>query len=97
VPLPVDLRVRDGAPRRAYATNLSPGGVCLHLREILPAGEPVLLVFSLPGAPAPIQARGRVTWAERVDPAEEPRFFEAGVRLEVVGEADAQAIRSFAG
>jgi hypothetical protein len=91
----VRLRTRDGATGDAYATNLSSSGICLHLRAPLPVGEPVALHFELPGEAAAIQARGRVTWSEDVDPAERPRFFEAGVRLELVAEADAERLRRF--
>lgn len=72
---------------------MSPGGICLHLRAPLPAGESVSLGFDLPDGSGRIEARGRVTWSEDVDPAWAPRFFEVGVRLEVVG--DPESLRRF--
>jgi uncharacterized protein (TIGR02266 family) len=95
VPIAVEVRRHGCPPRRDYATNVSPGGLCLHLREPLPAGEPVALAFELPGEPGRIEVRGRVTWSEQVDPAASPRFFEAGVRIEVVGEAERERIVRF--
>jgi uncharacterized protein (TIGR02266 family) len=91
----VALRVRDGSSLDAWATNVSPGGICLHLRAPLPVGESVSLRFELPDGSGRVEARGRVSWSEDVDPAWSPRFFEVGVRLEVVGEADAARLRSF--
>jgi uncharacterized protein (TIGR02266 family) len=93
VPLPVELRTRAGATPDAYATNLSPGGLCLHLRSPLPVGEAVALAFELPDGGGRVEARGRVTWSEQPDPASAPRFYEVGVRLEVA--ADPDALRRF--
>ena len=95
MPIAVEVRRRGRSPQRDYATNLSPSGLCLHSREPLPAGEPVLLVFDLPGEPGPIEIRGRVIWSERVDPAVGARFFEAGVRIEVLGESERERIARF--
>ena len=101
MPLPVELERRATGPERAYATNLSPGGICLHLRAPLPVGEPVRVRLALRGVlPArggePIEARGRVTWSESPAPEAEARFFEVGVRFEVVAEADRQRIQALA-
>jgi uncharacterized protein (TIGR02266 family) len=95
VPIPVEVRRHGSAPRRDYATNVSPGGLCLHLREPLPAGEAVALAFELPGEPGRIEIRGRVTWSEQVDPAAAARFFEAGVRIEVASETERERIARF--
>lgn len=94
VPLPVDLERRAGGIERAWATNLSPGGLCLHLRAPLPVGEPVRVSLPLPDAGEPIEARGRVTWAESPAPEAAARFFEVGVRFEVVAEADRRRIQA---
>jgi uncharacterized protein (TIGR02266 family) len=96
VPLPVELERRATGPERAYATNLSPGGICLHLRAPLPVGEPVRVRLALPDGAEPIEARGRVTWSESPAPEAEARFFEVGVRFEVVAEADRQRIQALA-
>jgi uncharacterized protein (TIGR02266 family) len=96
VPLPVEVERRSTGVERAWATNLSPGGICLHLRAPLPVGEPVRVCLSLPDGDAPIEARGRVTWSESPAPEAEARFFEVGVRFEVVAEADRRRLQALA-
>lgn len=86
---------RDRAVAREYATNLSTSGICLHLRAPLPAGEPVRVVFEIPGEDGVVEARGRVSWAETTEPGVDAQFFEAGVRFEVVADADRDRIQRF--
>lgn len=95
MPIAVALHRRDRAAAREYATNLSASGLCLHLRAPLPVGEPVRVVFALPHDSAAIEARGRVSWAETPDAEASPRFFEAGVRFEVVADADRERLARF--
>lgn len=86
---------RDGEAALEYATNLSPGGVCLQARLRLAVGEGVTVAFALPGEDGTIRARGRVTWREDDDPKAEARFLETGVRFEVVDETDRERITRF--
>ncbi|MDD1633058.1 MAG: PilZ domain-containing protein [Methylococcaceae bacterium] len=95
VPIAVDVFRRDGEAALEYATNLSPGGVCLHARLRLTVGENVTVAFALPGDEGRIRARGRVTWREDDDPRAEARFLETGVRFEVVDETDRERITRF--
>lgn len=97
MPLAVEFERRSGGPERGYATNLSPGGICLHLRAPLPVGEPVRVWLTLPDAGEPIEARGRVTWSEAPASETAARFFEVGVRFEVVAEADRRQIQALTG
>lgn len=94
MPLPVELERRSAGASRAWATNLSPGGICLHLQAPLPVGEPVRVRLTLPDGGEPIETRGRVTWAESPPPEAAARFFEVGIRFEVVAETDRQRIQS---
>lgn len=96
VPLPVELERRGAEASRAWATNLSPGGICLHLLAPLPVGEPVQVRLALPDGGDPIEARGRVTWAESPPEEAAARFFEVGIRFEVVADADRRRIQLLA-
>jgi uncharacterized protein (TIGR02266 family) len=95
VPLAVEVSLREGAPADEYATNLSPGGICLHARTRLEVGEGVAVAFELPDGGRRVEARGRVTWHEDEDPAAAARFREAGVRFEVIDESDRERILRF--
>ena len=95
VPIAVDVFRRDGEAALEYATNLSPGGVCLQARLRLTVGEDVTVSFSLPGEDGQIRARGRVTWREDVDPDAQACFLETGVRFEGVDETDRERITRF--
>ena len=86
---------RGGGAALEYATNLSPGGICLHARARLAVGEGVAVAFALPDGGRRIEARGRVTWREDDDPAAQARFLETGVRFEVLDEADRERILRF--
>ena len=95
VPIAVEVFRRDGEAVLEYATNLSPGGVCLHARVRLTLGESVTVAFALPGEDGRIRARGRVTWCEDDDPKAEACFLETGVRFEVIDEIDRERITRF--
>jgi uncharacterized protein (TIGR02266 family) len=95
VPIAVELARRNGDAALEYATNLSPGGICLHARTRLEVGEGVAVAFALPDGGRRIEARGRVTWREDEDPAAQARFCEAGVRFEVLDEPDRERILRF--
>jgi uncharacterized protein (TIGR02266 family) len=95
VPIAVEIARRGGEAAPEYATNLSPGGICLHARTRLEVGECVAVAFALPDGGRRIEARGRVTWHEDEDPAEQARFREAGVRFEVIDEPDRERILRF--
>jgi uncharacterized protein (TIGR02266 family) len=90
----VHLELRSAGVEHAWATNLSPGGICLHLRAPLPVGEPVSLRIVMPDEAEPIAARGRVTWAESPVSEAAARFFEVGIRFEVLTEPDRRRIQS---
>ena len=95
VPLPVEVERRGVEASLAYVTNLSASGACLHLAARLAVGDAVLLRVALPDQGEPLAARGRVSWCE--DPPAElgARFVEAGIRFEVLSEADRARIAHF--
>ena len=95
VPIAVEVMRRGAAPAPEYATNLSPGGICLQARLRLHVGDDVTVAFVLPGDERPIEARGRVSWREDDDPSAAASFLETGVRFEVLDEADRERITRF--
>jgi Tfp pilus assembly protein PilZ len=76
-------------------TDLSASGARVHLADALPVGTAVLLRIAIPGEVGSIEARGRVSWCEQPEPAEDARFREAGVRFEVVGEEARRVLHRF--
>ena len=86
---------RGVEPTQEYATNLSPGGICLHARLRLRVGDDVTVAFVLPGEDRRIEARGRVSWCEDDDPSAAACFLETGVRFEVIDEGDRERISRF--
>ena len=97
VPIAVEVIRRGGEAAHEYATNLSPGGICLHARLRLCVGDDVKVAFVLPGEQVRIEARGRVSWREDDDPRAEACFLETGVRFEGLDEADRERIAHFVG
>jgi uncharacterized protein (TIGR02266 family) len=95
VPIAVEVVRRGAEPAREYATNLSPGGICLHARLRLRVGDDVSVAFVLPGEDRRIEARGRVSWREDDDPGAAACFLETGVRFEVLDEVDRERITRF--
>ena len=95
--MPVTVEDRSGQRRQEYALNLSPSGIGLHLPAALATGETLRLDFTLPDGGGRIETRGRVIWAEIAPPAVRARFYEVGIRFEVLAEADRQAILRFLG
>lgn len=97
VPLRVGVRRPDGAEREEYAVNVSPGGLCLHLRDVLRPGDEIGVVFSLPPDDLRVDARARVVWTSAHDgPGDAPRFWETGVQLLDLDEPVREALHRYA-
>lgn len=91
VPVPVDLRRSDGSSSVEYAVNVSPGGLCLHLKEPLSEGDRVHVEFTLPPSGPTVVADGRVVWTQWEEGgADEGGFYETGLQL---GGLDAEVAR----
>lgn len=97
VPLRVELRIRGRAWRPEYAVNLSPGGLCLHLREPVAVGDPVGVAFELPWSGQRLEVWARVVW---VGPEEHPSgaraFREMGVAFDALDESVRAELRRYA-
>lgn len=97
VPIPVELRLDGAEPTQEYAVNLSPRGLCLHVREAITVGQRVDVVFELPPEGPRVEASGKVVWSSHEGEAGIPsRFFEVGVHLEGVDDEVREQLRHFA-
>lgn len=86
---------RTAEPRRAWALNLSPGGIGLHAAERFAAGETVSVRFVLPDGGPAIRARARVVWVERPAPEAAARFREVGLRFEALRGEERDRVQAF--
>jgi len=97
VPIPVELSIEDGVPRQEYAVNLSPRGLCLHVKEPMTVGERVGVVFELPPEGLRVEATGKVVWSSHTGEVGAPnRFFEAGIHLEGLSAEAQERLRHYA-
>ncbi len=97
IPLPVELQRPDGVVVLEYAVNLSPGGLCLHLREPLAVGAELSLRFTLPPSGPRVETRARVIWSEAPQgDAIGGRLHETGLRLGPLPPEAADALAAFA-
>ena len=98
IPVPVDLRRSDGSTTLEYAVNISPGGLCLHLKFPIPEGERIRVEFTLPPSGPTVRAEGRVVWTswEEGGGAEEAGFYETGVQLSGLDAEVARQLSAYA-
>ncbi len=93
IPLPVTLTRPDGREETVYAVNLSVGGVCLHLREPLEAGDVVEVDFTLPPDGCRVTCSAHVVWCGDVGPAAEGTgHSETGLRFDKLEEPVRRAL-----
>jgi hypothetical protein len=97
VPLRVDLRRPDGTTAAEYAVNISPGGLCLHVKEALSEGDRIQVEFTLPPAGPTVRGDARVVWTRR-EGAEggEGRFCETGVQFVGIEESVQEQLFTYA-
>jgi hypothetical protein len=96
-PISVQLTRSDGEVVRELAVNLSPRGLCVHLRRPIEVGERVAVAFTLPPAGPEIRAEGKVVWtghAGQIDAA--TQVWETGVHLVGLSEVQRAALAEFA-
>ena len=97
VPVRVDLRRSDGTTAVEYAVNVSPGGLCLHLKEPLAEGDRFHVEFTLPPSGPAVSAEARVVWTQWEEgSAEEGGFYETGVQLSGLGAEVARQLTAYA-
>jgi len=82
LPLRVDLRRPDGTTTVEYAVNISPSGLCLHLKDFLSEGDRIRVEFTLPPSGPTVRADASVVWVSCPEAeAEEGRLSEIGVQF----------------
>jgi hypothetical protein len=94
--LPAVVRHADGSVRHEYVVNVSASGLCLHMKTPVSVGEELWIAFRLPSGCAEIEAGCKVVWtshAGEVHPG--PRFYETGVFLLDLSEADRLRVEAF--
>jgi hypothetical protein len=97
-PVRVRLRPAGGEERVEIAVNLSPGGLCLRVREPLDEGCPVELGLQVPPSGPAIEGAGRVVWvSRRAASGAAPRFWEVGIRFDGLAPALRRRIARWAG
>ncbi len=97
IPIPVRLERADGMVSTEYALNLSPGGLCLQLRDPLGDSEEVRLRFSVPSLDLDLDTRARVVWTQPAKPdAHGELHTETGLSLLDLDEATRQKIYAHA-
>ena len=81
VEIPVKLTSPDKRLTNAVITNLSQGGIAVHVPEAIDPTEPVRLRFDLPDTDNFVEARGEITWTDERGNAG-IRFVEISDRLQ---------------
>ena len=64
VEMPVLLHLGQVAPVKVTATNLSEGGMAIHVKGGIPKQPIAKLNFTLPGSKTAIESKGEVAWAD---------------------------------
>jgi uncharacterized protein (TIGR02266 family) len=75
-----------GSTFRSYILDISIGGVFIETNERIPAGETVVLNFTLPDLSQPFSMTGKVAWSG-------PQGF--GVKFENLSQPQGKAIKSY--
>ena len=96
-PISVEVSRSDGSRSTEIATNLSPRGLCLRVRDPLGVGERVGLRFTLPPAGPTIVATGKVVWTDHEEHMDgDAGSWETGVHLTELGAGERAALGEFA-
>jgi c-di-GMP-binding flagellar brake protein YcgR len=64
VDMPVRISIPEGAELNATGTDLSEGGMAIHVAGKLPWDVVTNLHFTLPGSNISLELRGNITWAD---------------------------------
>jgi DNA-binding response OmpR family regulator len=64
VDMPVRISIPEGAELNATGTDLSEGGMAIHVADKLPRDVVTNLHFTLPGSNISLELRGNITWAD---------------------------------
>jgi c-di-GMP-binding flagellar brake protein YcgR len=88
------VRGRSPKAKKSRARNISAGGLCVMILEKVKAGTLLNLEFSLPDADAPIIAKGKVMWVEKLSiyAAESHVSYDCGVSFVDIAPGDREKI-----
>lgn len=64
VEIPVLLHLGQAGPLKAKSTNLSEGGMAIHVDGAIPKQPIAKIHFALPGSKVSIEAKGEIAWAD---------------------------------
>ena len=64
--VPVSLKYGSAKPLSAVLTNLSQGGMGIHLNHSVEVSGPIKIIFELPGAKRPVKAQGEIAWTDAI-------------------------------
>jgi CheY-like chemotaxis protein len=87
VELPVVLHLGQGAPRKAVATNLSEGGMAIHVEGDIPRQPISKIQFTLPGSKTAIDSKGEIAWSDGVG--------RAGIRFAEMPDSSRQLLEGW--
>ena len=79
---------------KAYATNISPGGLFIKTERPFPQGEQFFLKLHLPGIWEPLKTNCEVVWARRSGD-DERRPAGMGVRFREMSESDSRILQKY--
>ncbi len=97
VPIPVEFSLDGAEATSEYAVNMSPRGMCLHMREPVSVGTQITVTFELPPEGLRVEASGKVVWCSHEGEIGLPgRFFEVGVHLDSLDDELSEKLRYFA-
>ena len=88
----------SGKAKRGIAKNISGGGVCLFLEQVVPKGTRLQVAMKLPEREQPVNFTAEVIWCETyeiVGRTERQRAIEAGVRFIEIAPADQEAVMQY--
>lgn len=101
--LPVSYRVLPARPSEpqqpAQTKNVSEGGLCVFLKERLPAGTRLEVQVTLPGREKPAAFTAEVTWCEEfevVGKTQREQVIQAGAKFISIDPKDHEAIMQHA-
>ena len=85
----------SGKAQRTVAKNISGGGVCLFLEQVVPEGTRLQVAMTLPGREEPVHFTAEVIWCESyemIGRTERKRAVEAGVQFVEISPKDQEAV-----
>lgn len=87
VEIPVLLHLGQAAPVKTKTTNLSEGGMAIHLDGSIPKQPIAKINFALPGSKVAIEAKGEIAWADGKG--------RAGVRFAEIPDSSRQQLEAW--